>query len=85
MRGQAGGGLIGSKSYNLQRRDSEPIKTVGSDLVNKLCKSGETYPSLIEREPRQHNQNKNSPDWTKTNRGKMTILLVLLHGIFSPG
>ena len=43
-----GGGLIGSKSYNLQRRDEEPIKTVGSDLVNKLCKCGETYPSLIE-------------------------------------
>ena len=37
-----GGGLIGSKSYNLQRRDQEPIKTVGSDLVNKLCKCGET-------------------------------------------
>ena len=42
VRGQAGGGLIGSKSYNLQRRDQEPIKTVGSDLVNKLCKCGET-------------------------------------------
>ena len=44
-----GGSLIGSKSYNLQRRDLEPIKTVGSDLVNKLCKCGETYPSLMER------------------------------------
>ena len=43
-----GGGLIGSKSYNLQRRDEEPIKTVGSDLVTKLCKCGDL--SIIDRE-----------------------------------
>ena len=65
-----GGGLIGSKSYNLQRRDEEPIKTVGSDLVNKLCKCGETYPSLIERAQHYTIIIKIASAGTTTNRGR---------------